>query len=77
MKIANESSLEELEAIFNSVANHIHRGKVVPVPGLAAQILYPEIFLKPQDEYMQVMLNEILSDPIAMNLHQEPGDDHS
>ena len=36
MKIGKERSLAELEAIFNNVANKIHRGEIVPCPPVAA-----------------------------------------
>jgi len=49
-----------------------------PVPALAAQLLYPEIFVKPRDEYMQIMLREIMEDPDLggpddWDLHGAPG----
>ena len=36
MKIGNEYTLPELEAVFNRVANKIYRGETVPIPALAA-----------------------------------------
>lgn len=62
MKIANEHTLAELESIFNDIANKINQDKVIQIPALAAQILYPEIFVKPRDNYMKILLQEILED---------------
>lgn len=45
--------------MFNVIANKIKREEVIPDPALAAQILYPEVFLKPRDEYMQRILQDI------------------
>jgi len=36
MKIGSENTLEELETVFNSIANKIHRKEIVANPGLAA-----------------------------------------
>jgi hypothetical protein len=51
MKIANELSLKDLESIFNKVCNQVKKGNF-EVPALAAQELFPEIFVKPRDEYI-------------------------
>lgn len=60
MKIADENTLEELEKILNDIANKINQERTAPIPALAAQMLYPEIFVKPRDDYMNIMLKEIL-----------------
>lgn len=52
MKIGNELSLGDLEKIFNKVCNQIKKGNSVPVPPLVAQELYPEIFVRPREEYI-------------------------
>lgn len=62
MKIANDHTLAELEAIFNNIANQIHQKQVVEIPALAAQVLYPDIFVKPKDHYMKTMIQEVLDD---------------
>lgn len=40
----------------------MYKDTVVQIPALAAQILYPEIFVAPRDEYMKILLKEILED---------------
>ena len=60
MKIASEYSLKELQTVFNTVANRINKKQIVPVPALAAQELFPEIFVRPRDEYIQKIMKEIV-----------------
>lgn len=59
LQIANQYSLEELNKMFNVVANKINRGEVIPNPHVAAQMLFPEVFVKPREEYMHRMLRDI------------------
>lgn len=61
LQIGNDYTLDELNKIFNDIANKIRRGEVTPDTSLAAQILYPEVFLKPREAYMQRILQEIAS----------------
>ena len=56
MKIGNDYTLEQLNKMFNTVANKIKQKKVIANPALAAQQLFPEIFLKPKDDYVRKML---------------------
>ena len=55
MKVANELSLKDLESIFNKVCGKIKKG-AYPIPPLVAQEMYPEIFVKPREEYLYQML---------------------
>jgi hypothetical protein len=59
MKIANEFSLKELEKIFNKVCGKIKRGESQPIPPLVAQELFPEIFVRPREEYIYQTLKDI------------------
>lgn len=63
MKIANDYTLKELEGMFNTIANRIQDSNVNENPILAAYQLFPEVFCKPRDEYMYIMMNEVLNDP--------------
>lgn len=62
MKIGNDFTLDELNKVFNTVANQIKQKKVMANPALAAQQLFPEIFLKPKDDYIRKMLKIIAED---------------
>lgn len=69
MKIGNDYTLPELKKVFNKVCNAVtnrkkyakrNRLKVVhPDTSLAAQQLFPDIFVRPKDEYMYMMLQQI------------------
>ena len=59
MKIANEYTLKDLEKIFNKVCGKIKRGECRPIPALVAAELYPEIFVRPREEYVYQALKEI------------------
>ena len=60
MKICKDHKLQDLEAIFNKICNKIVKNECIPIPGLAAQELYPEIFVKPVDDYLYCNLRDIL-----------------
>ena len=59
LQIGNEHSIDELNQMFNQIANKIKRGEVTPNSAIAAQILFPEVFLKPKEEYMERILKDI------------------
>lgn len=62
MHIGNNHTLVQLEEIFNTIANKINKGKCSLRPSVAAQELFPEVFLKPRDDYVKIMLSEIAND---------------
>lgn len=72
MKIGSEYSLKELQSVFNTVANRINKKQIVPVPALAAQELFPEIFVRPRDEYIHKILQEIMeSESLKVKLEED------
>jgi len=56
MHLGSQYTLSELEEMFNIVANKINQGKCTQYPPIAAQELFPEVFVKPRDEYVKVLL---------------------
>ena len=63
MKIASETTLKELEAIFNDSMNAVMKLTAsLGEPLYAAQENHPDLFLKPVDEYMRRMLVDIAED---------------
>ena len=60
MKVGTMVTLEELESMFNQLANMIIRGdSEMTEMNLLAQEKFPHIFVQPKDEYMSHMLLQI------------------
>ena len=72
MKLATMVTLKELELMFNKIANAIIKGKTESTDmGVVAQLMFPQYFVQPKDEYMVRMLAEIAeSKSIELGLDQ-------
>ena len=64
MKVASLYTLEQLKEIFNDLLNKIANAKQGEprLPDVAALYYYPDVFLKPRDEYMAALLHEMAND---------------
>lgn len=63
MKIASEVTLSELEAIFNDSLNAVlKRTASLGEPLYSAQESHPDLFLRPVDNYMRRMLQNVVED---------------
>lgn len=61
LKLGHDYELDVLEDVLNDVCNKIMLKKSVNNPKLAAQQLFPEMFLKPRDDYIYKILREAVS----------------
>lgn len=74
MKLGSQFSLQELKEIFNVVMNKIRKEQGPLDPGAAALFHFPEVFLKPKDEYLNAIIRNIADDdprenPEAMSVY--------